>query len=92
MIAAQKNILIKLYEFNRYNNTQNMMLQESVDNKTLLLFVAVTVVVIFVFFSFYIAGTIWPSLASTFIRLYLHIVLCFITKKTILSVFISLSY
>ena len=50
MIAAQKNISIKLYEFNRYNNTQNMILQELVDNKTLLLFVAVTVVVIIVFF------------------------------------------
>ena len=55
LVAAQKNISIKLYEFNRYNNTQNMMLQQSIDNKTLLLFVVVTTVAVFGVFSFIIA-------------------------------------
>ena len=96
MIAAQKNISIKRYEFNRYNNTQNMMLQQSIDNKTLLLFVVVTTVAVFGFFHFILHeatlqgkfGQVSHQLSSV----YLHIVLCFITKKTKLSVFISLSH
>ena len=92
MIAAQKNISIKLYEFNRYNNTQNMILQELVDNKTLLLFVAVTVVVIIVFFFQFISQGKFGQVSHQLSSVYLNIVLCFITKKTLLSVFISLSY
>lgn len=70
------------------------MLQQSID--CLLLFTVVTTVVVFGFFHFILhKATLQGKFGQVSHRLssvYLHIVLCFITKKTILSVFITLSY
>ena len=74
-----------------------MILQQSIDNETLLLFAVVSAVVVFGGYFDFIShvatlrgkfGLVSYQLSSV----YLDIVSCFITKKTILSVLISSSY
>ena len=74
-----------------------MILQQSLDNETLLLFAVVSAVVVFGGSFDFISHVVtlqgkFGHVSYQLSSVYLDIVSCFITKKTILSVLISSSY